>query len=245
MKKSKLLLMKTNFWLLLTAGMATVVFNSYGQEGKNANNSATTDAGVVINGVKWATRNVDAPGTFAAAPEDFGMFYQWGHNIAWSATDPMINSNGGSVWDKNGGSISGVSISSSLAYLRETTWKKENDPSPVGWRVPTIKEMKALCDKKKVAHEWITQNGVAGVKLTDIATGNTLFLPAAGGRYYRDGSLYGTVGLSGYYWVSSPYRMSDNKDRPTFGFYVTFWKKRANWNGEGYRDGNSVRCVAE
>ena len=44
---------------------------------------------VIINGVKWATCNVDAPGTFAAAPESAGMFYQWNRKIGWSATDPM------------------------------------------------------------------------------------------------------------------------------------------------------------
>jgi len=40
-------------------------------------NDPYTDAGVIINGIKWATRNVDMPGTFAANPEDAGMFYQW------------------------------------------------------------------------------------------------------------------------------------------------------------------------
>jgi hypothetical protein len=42
--------------------------------------SANTDLGVVINGVKWATRNVDAPGTFAESPQAAGMFYQWNRN---------------------------------------------------------------------------------------------------------------------------------------------------------------------
>ena len=32
----------------------------------------------VINGVKWATCNVDAHGKFAATPESYGMLYQWG-----------------------------------------------------------------------------------------------------------------------------------------------------------------------
>lgn len=37
---------------------------------------AQTDEGVEINGLIWATRNVDAPGTFAKNPEDYGMYYQ-------------------------------------------------------------------------------------------------------------------------------------------------------------------------
>ena len=42
--------------------------------------AAPTD-GVVINGVRWATRNVDKPGTFAANPEDAGMLYQWNRKV--------------------------------------------------------------------------------------------------------------------------------------------------------------------
>jgi len=36
-----------------------------------------TDEGVVINGVKWATCNVDNPGTFVNRPETTGKIYQW------------------------------------------------------------------------------------------------------------------------------------------------------------------------
>jgi len=35
------------------------------------------DAGVVINGVKWATRNVNESKTFTAYPEDYGKYYSW------------------------------------------------------------------------------------------------------------------------------------------------------------------------
>ena len=58
-----------------------------------------SDAGVVINGVKWATRNVGEPGKFVANIEDAGMLYQWNRKIGWSSTDPMKDSNGGANWD--------------------------------------------------------------------------------------------------------------------------------------------------
>ena len=45
---------------------------------------AQEETGVEINGVTWATRNVDAPGTFAAKPEDMGMFYQWNSKVSWT-----------------------------------------------------------------------------------------------------------------------------------------------------------------
>jgi hypothetical protein len=103
---------------------------------------------VVINGVKWATRNVDMPGTFAAKPEDSGMFYQWGRPIGWSSTDPLISSNGEPIWNN-------------LPYEDGTsyTWDKENDPCPLGWRVPTISELNSLIE---TASEWTTINGVSG-----------------------------------------------------------------------------------
>ncbi|MDR1809513.1 MAG: hypothetical protein LBR34_03800, partial [Prevotella sp.] len=63
--------------------------------------STTTDPGVVINGVRWATRNVDAPGTFAATPESAGMFYQWNRSLGWSSSNPLVNSNGGTTWDNS------------------------------------------------------------------------------------------------------------------------------------------------
>ena len=39
--------------------------------------ATTCDEGVVINGVRWATRNVDVSGTFAQNPESAGGFFTW------------------------------------------------------------------------------------------------------------------------------------------------------------------------
>ena len=181
------------------------------------------EEGVVINGVKWATCNVDAPGTFAANPEAPGMFYQWNRKVGWSATDPMINSNGGTTWD------------SSLTF--SSTWEKTNDPSPSGWRVPTLDEIKTLLDANKVSHDWVTQNGVNGQKFTDKATGNSLFLPAVGSRYFTSGGLYST-GEYGYYWSST----QDGTDGAS---YLLFNSSDADWTYHVRRMGFSVRSVAE
>jgi len=35
------------------------------------------EKGVVINGVRWATCNVGAKGTFVTKPEDYGNYYTW------------------------------------------------------------------------------------------------------------------------------------------------------------------------
>ena len=142
----------------------------------------TYDKGVVINGVKWATRNVAAPGTFAANPEDAGMFYQWNRKKAWPTT--------GNITDWN------------TTFPEGNTWEKSNDPSPAGWRVPTLNEIETLFDNEKVTHELTEVNGVYGRKFTDKAKGNSIFFPAAGFRYFNDGTLY--VDGRGGYWSSTP-----------------------------------------
>jgi len=80
---------------------------------------------VLINGVRWATRNIDAPGTFTAQPEDFGMHYQWNRLVGWSSSDPMINSIGGTTWWETWGFVDDFC----------DTWAEPNDPSPSGWRI--------------------------------------------------------------------------------------------------------------
>ena len=192
-----------------------------------------SDEGVIINGVKWATRNVAAPGTFADNPEDAGMFYQWNSRVGWSATDPRVNSNGSTSW--NSSTPSG------------TSWAPANDPSPAGWRVPTLAEIETLLDGNKVSQEWTTVNGVSGGRFTDKTSGNSIFLPAAGERYYVDGTLrsVGVHGAYGEYWSST---QNGSLEAYYFlGFFSgsadvdSFW----NWNWNYKSFGLSVRPVAE
>lgn len=152
---------------------------------------------VLINGVKWATRNVAEPATFAATPEDSGLFYQWNSSVGWSSTDPLTPSDGTSTWNSlwNG---------DYAAPSSSDTWATAYDPSPTGYRVPTITEIQTLNDTSKVTRTWTAQNGVQGYRLTDIATGNSIFLPASGFRKNSDGALL-TVGTNGTYWSSTAY----------------------------------------
>jgi uncharacterized protein (TIGR02145 family) len=185
--------------------------------------------GVLINGVVWATRNVDASGTFVDNPEDFGKLYQWDSNVSWTSTDPMISSNGDTEWDMN--------------YLSGTTWEKFNDPSPAGWRVPTHEEHLTLLDTEKVLSEWFILNGVTGRKFTDIATGNSIFLPAVGFRVYGDYGALENAGGGGYYW-SSTQNESNGYEAYTLGFNDEEYG--AYFYDSGWRlDGFSVRPVSE
>jgi uncharacterized protein (TIGR02145 family) len=178
------------------------------------------EKGVVINGVIWATRNVDKPGIFAEKPESLGMFYQWNKKIAWSPKG--INAAG---WKQD--------------YDTGTAWKYDQDPSPAGWRVPTFAEIKKLLDTEKVKSEWITQNGVAGRKFTDKATGKSIFFPAAGLRQNFSGELLNS-GVLGIYWSSTPHEQVDMLAR-----YLSFDNKGATTELSSRANGFSVRSVAE
>jgi uncharacterized protein (TIGR02145 family) len=136
----------------------------------------------LINGVVWARYNVDAPGTFAATPESYGMFYQWSRPKAWPAFNIVEG------WDST--------------YPEDDVWEEANDPSPAGWRVPALSEIQTLFDTTRVSNEWTKENGVTGIKFTDKATGNTLFLRAAGLRKYDGGNQCG-AGSDGFYWSST------------------------------------------
>jgi len=143
----------------------------------------TSDEGVVINGVKWATRNVDEFGTFVRNPEDAGKFYQWNRKKAWELSNDWVTG-----WDST--------------VPTGSEWEKENDPSPMGWRVATIDEIKSLFDTDKVNNEWTNINGVSGRKFTDINNGNSIFLPAAGFCRWNDG-IRMFIGRA-CYWSCTP-----------------------------------------
>ena len=63
--------MKTK--ILFTTILSIFLFTSCGI----FKNSKTHDKGVVINGVTWATRNVDNIGTFVSNPKDDGKYYTY------------------------------------------------------------------------------------------------------------------------------------------------------------------------
>jgi uncharacterized protein (TIGR02145 family) len=191
----------------------------------SACNSSTKDAGVIINGVKWATRNVDMPGTFAKKPEDAGMFYQWNRKIGYSAKDPMTNSKND---DSNGDDSP-----------EGKEWENVNNPCPKGWRVPTKEEIEKLIDVDKVSHEFVTLNNINVKKFTDKANGNIIFMPVAGMRDLGySGRNLSNVNRQGYYWSSTPY-----SEKGTSAYYLGL--APMNWLGQYLsREGRSVRCVA-
>ena len=168
---------------------------------------------VLINGVKWATRNVGA-----SKPEDYGGYYQWN-----SPTTNFLLYN--DYYNSN--------------YPKSTTWLPSNDPSPSGFRVPTLAEIQSLTNSTYVKYEWTTHNGVSGGRFTDRATGNCIFLPAAG---YRFSNVGVHAGSGGFYWSSTRYDSHD-------AYGLRFVSGYADWDYGGdshYKStGLPVRPVAE
>jgi len=66
-----------NVAMLIACLAATALFASCDKDNNGNNGNETTDDFVVINGMKWATRNIDEFGKFTAKPEDVGHYYQW------------------------------------------------------------------------------------------------------------------------------------------------------------------------
>ncbi|MDR0232945.1 MAG: hypothetical protein LBI82_12640 [Dysgonamonadaceae bacterium] len=158
---------------------------------------------VLINGVKWATRNVGA-----SSPEDYGGYYQWNSPTTnFLLYDDYYNSN----------------------YSKSTTWLPANDPSPAGYRVPTSAEMESLTDMTYVKYEWTTRNGVYGGRFTDRASGKCIFLPAAGCHHSIDGA-FDYVGSDGYFWSSAQY---DCVDGSAYCMYFRYGGvHRFGWSGK-------------
>ncbi len=208
--------MKKLFPLFFFAAMIMAGCNPGGDDHDNLS--------VTINGVQWATRNVGAPGEFSDKPEDFGMFYQWGKNVGWSATDPLVSSNGDTTWDDS--------------VVSGTVWEPSYDPCPDGWRVPSLEDFQALCDDTKVVSTWTRQGGVDGRLFVDATTEKSIFLPAAGYRY-----MYGSVsyqGIRGGYWSSSTHNSRT-------GVYALLFNDASVYTADDdvYAYGFAVRCVRQ
>lgn len=177
---------------------------------------------VEINGIHWATRNVDLPGTLASAPESLGSFYQWGSNVAWSSRDPLQR------WNPVTGQWDGAL----WASVARNEWLPENNPSPEGFRIPTREELENLLE---IANSWTFRNGVAG-RLFGTAP-NQLFLPAVGNR--ENGTLF-EPNARGNYWSGS---------LSAFFASASTWLRfssQLNTVQDSIRNmGYSIRCVSD
>lgn len=101
-----------------------------------------------------------------------------------------------------------------------------------GWDMPSKEQWKEL--KENTKSSWTTRNGVNG-RLFTASNGNSIFLPAAGYRWYDE---LNRAGFFGYYWSSS--LLTEGLDRARH-FY--FRSGRYCNMSNGYRVDISVRAV--
>ena len=172
------------------------------------------------SGTLWATCNVGAN-----SPEGYGDYFAWGETTPKSVYS----------WDTyqygDGSTFTKYTGSDGL-----TTLLPEDDAATAnlgsGWRMPTKEEFEELYNNTTVT--WTQLNGVNG-RLFTASNGNSLFLPAAGGRY--ESSLY-DAGSHGLYWSSSLHAY--------YAWYLDFDWYLFSGVSYGFRpEGNSVRAVRE
>jgi uncharacterized protein (TIGR02145 family) len=177
-----------------------------------------TSTGVLINGIRWATCNVDAPGSFASAPQSSGMFYQWNRAVGWSTTEPLVNHEGGTEWDKT--------------IPTGDCWDEVNNKvCPAGWRLPTLEEQQSLLSSGSL---WGEFNGVGGC-FFGTRCSERLFFPAVG---YCAGCIYYSGGYFCNYW-SGTAKGSDG------AYYIYLDAGNTRCESQYRNMGFSVRCVAE
>lgn len=176
------------------------------------------DEGVVIDGIKWATRNVHSPGTFAATSSSEGLLYQWNRKTGWNTTEMMI---GGTFQDPYRKWPTGVSIASE--------WESSNNPCPKGWRLPTRQELESLSEY------FIEKKGVLYVFGSGDAT---ISLPA---RSYRADSNQGLLLTGeGRYWSSE---QAGSDYIYAYDLWLAYGMPDIGYTSKA--TGACIRCVAE
>lgn len=201
-------------------------------------------------GLKWATCNVGADN-----PQDYGDYFAWGELAPYyeeghAQDNPCSNwketktgYNLASYFDSSDGNYNFIKY----AIEKKTVLEPEDDAARQNWggfwRIPTEAEWIALTDKTKFTWEMTDNYNETGVKGEIITskvsgyTGNSIFLPATGGR--RNSEFF-NAGSYGYYWSSSLGKSSTNS------MFMFFYSKGPFTNWTWPRNyGLALRPVAD
>ena len=149
------------------------------------------------SGLKWATCNVGA-----TKPEEYGNYYAWGETepktiYDWSTYKWCNGSDDTQTkycTDSSYGTVDNKTVLELADDAARANWGGQ-------WRMPTDEEWTEL--RENCEWTWTDDYNGTGVKgriVTSNINGNSIFLPAAGYRYYDDLDY---AGSGGYYWSSS------------------------------------------
>lgn len=182
----------------------------------------------------WAECNLGANN-----PWEYGDYYAWGetetktenrwNNYKWGGASTLTKycrAGDAKYWagtgDPDGKTV--LDPEDDVAHVR--LGKK--------WRMPTNEEFNAL--QENCNWEWSIQNGINGYKVTSKINGNSIFLPAAGGKT----TVVNAAGTNGNYWSSSLHSEMSWKAHDV-GFNTT----KHTMNGYDRYYGESIRPVSE
>ena len=187
------------------------------------------------SGTKWSCCNIGANN-----PEGYGDHFAWGE------TEPKDTYNWSTYKYCNGsyGTMTKYCTESDYGYngfadgLTELV--PEDDAATVNWssewQTPDEAQISELINSVNTTTEWMTLDGVYGRLITSKSNGNTIFLPAAGYRYYT--SLYDTDSEGKYWSRSRSRRFSDD------AYYLSIESDNIYESSSEYRYyGFSVRPV--
>jgi len=254
-----------------SAGTATITVTT--QEGGFTAECVVTvtqtepeEAGVVINGVKWATRNLAAHGKFVEKPEDYGALFQWGrkgdgHEQRTSPNYPTNdNSQEAGVVSGTSLDVNGQIVSTHAAYgkfikqsenpydwcspQKDALWNSGTETTPVKTANDPcpkgwrVPTVRELGSLDYYNSEWGNLNGVNGRYF-----GNgeeKLFLPTAGSRLSGNGEICSTCPY-GFFWSSTNTPEGNGAcclciGNESFGVSIIYYERAR---------GFSVRCVAD
>ena len=169
------------------------------------------------SGTKWACCNVGA-----RYPEDYGGYYAWGE------TEEKSNY---AQWNYLDGKETSYFIGNDIAG---TQYDAATANWGTAWVMPNMEQIQELI--KNCTSEWTTENGVNGRQFTG-PNGASIFLPAAGERWYED---LDDVGSEGEYWSSS-----FGEDESVRAYGLLFYEGYVHWYGSHYyrQGGHPVRPV--
>ena len=183
----KISLMALSLVFVGTVGHAKV--NGTDNDAKKTDGVEAVDLGL---SVKWANMNVGA-----SKDSDYGTYFAWGE------TKPKkFYSWGTYIWSQGDSNF----LLKYSARDKNILLAPSDDAARANWggtwRMPTVDEFEELADPANCDWEWTTKDGVNGYKITGKNTGNSIFLPITGFRFY-DGIQFRAI--KGIYWTSSLY----------------------------------------
>ena len=189
----KIILMTLSLMFVGTVGNAKVNGNDNGA--KTPDGVEAVDLGL---SVKWANMNVGA-----TKDSGFGTYFAWGE----VKPKPYYS------WKTYSWSHKGTTFMLKYSNADKRTQLVPADDAASAnwggeWRMPTADEYEELTDPNKCQWEWITKDGINGYKVTGKKTGNSIFLPITGFRFYGGVQFRA---IKGIYWTSTLYTLNPDK----------------------------------